>query len=153
MILFDRIAALLPDAVRPVALQFAGYVAVSGVAFVVDFSIYCMLLRPLRIATAAAVAGYVAGVLVHYLLSSRVVFARQLRVRGVASEAPVLAQFFAAGGTGLAVTAVTVGVLADGLGVPPIAAKLVATCLSFVCVFSALRLFVFNTADVSKATA
>ena len=47
MILFDRIAALLPDAVRPVALQFAGYVAVSGVAFVVDFSIYCMLLRPL----------------------------------------------------------------------------------------------------------
>ena len=151
MIAIEYMAGLLPGPLRPAAMQFAGYVLVSGAAFCVDFSIYWMLLKPVQFAALAAVGGYVAGVVVHYFLSSRIVFARQLQARGVASEAPVVAKFFAAGGTGLVVTALCVGILADGMGVAPLLAKLVATGMSFVCVFSALRFFVFNAAHDAPA--
>ena len=149
-IAFAPIAAglrLLPERLRPLALQFAGYVAVSGTALIVDVTVYWSLLRVLGIAAMAAAGGYVCGVLVHYLLSSRLVFAGRLNARGVAAEAPVVARFFMAGGTGMLVTVATVGLLADLLGLHPLVAKMVAAGLSFVTVFTVLRVFVFNDAD------
>ena len=96
---------------------------------------------------------YVCGVLTHYTLSSRIVFASRLAARGVKAEAPVLAKFFAAGAMGLVVTSLTVGILADGLGMHPLLAKLCAAGLSFVTVFTAMRLFVFNAAPAKVAGA
>ena len=54
-------------------MQFAGYVAVSGCALCIDFTIYWALLSVAKYAFVAAVGGYICGVLSHYLLSSRIV--------------------------------------------------------------------------------
>ena len=134
-------------------LQFGGYVAVSGAAFVVDFSIYWSLLRVMKFAFVAAIGGYVCGVLAHYVMSSRIVFRNRFDKRGVAEEAPTLAKFFAAGASGLLVTAAVVGLLADVLGVHPLLAKVAAAGCSFIVVFLSLRLFVFNSPDKAGATA
>lgn len=125
-------------------LQFAGYVAVSAVAFIVDFSVYWALLNVMHFAFAAACGGYVCGVLAHYLMSSRIVFRGRFHKRGVVDEAPTVAKFFAAGASGLLVTAAVVGVLADVMGVHPLLAKVCAAGCSFTVVFLTLRVFVFN---------
>jgi putative flippase GtrA len=139
------------DAVRTFAdenadaiAQFAGYIAVSGAAFVVDFSMYWVLLKFAKFAFVAACGGYVFGVLCHYALSSRIVFKTRFAKRGLKHEAPAVMKFFAAGATGLVVTAAVVGLLADVMGVHPLIAKLVAAGCSFGAVFLSLRLFVFN---------
>jgi putative flippase GtrA len=124
--------------------QFAGYVAVSGAALCVDFSIYWALLNVMPYAFAAAAGGYVCGVLSHYLMSSRVVFRHRFDKRGMVEEAPAVAKFFAAGFSGLVVTAIVVGVLADIMGIHPLIAKICAAGCSFTVVFLSLRLFVFN---------
>lgn len=149
--LADPLMALLPKRSRPIALQFAGYIAVSGTALAVDVAIYWSLLQALHVAALAAAGGYLCGVLVHYALSSRVVFASRLKARGIAAEAPVLAKFFAAGGAGMIVTVATVGLLADVLGVHPMLAKLIAAGLSFVTVFAVLRAFVFDASREGAA--
>jgi putative flippase GtrA len=124
--------------------QFARFVGVSAAALCVDVSIYWALLSVLPYAFAAAAGGYVFGVLTHYLLSSRVVFRHRFDKRGVVEEAPTVAKFFAAGFSGLVVTAIVVSVLADVLGFHPLVAKLFAAGCSFIVVFLSLRLFVFN---------
>lgn len=125
-------------------LQFVAYVAVSGSALLVDVAIYWLLLSVFHFAFMAAAGGYVFGVATHYMLSSRIVFRGRFHKRGVAEEAPTIAKFFAAGASGLLVTAVVVGLLADVLGVHPLLAKFVAAGCSFIVVFLSLRLFVFN---------
>ena len=129
---------------RDELVQFAGYVAVSGCALCIDFSIYWAFLNVAHFAFVAAACGYVCGVIAHYILSSRIVFAKRFNERGLVAEAPTVAKFFAAGATGLVVTAVVVGVLADMMGVHPLMAKVVASGCSFVVVFLSLRFFVFN---------
>lgn len=124
--------------------QFAGYVAVSGCALCVDVISYWSLLAVTRLAFVAAVGGYLCGVCLHYLLSSRLVFRERFDRRGLADEAPVVAKFFVAGASGLVVTAGIVGLLADVGGFHPLVAKLVASGCSFVAVFISLRIFVFN---------
>ena len=123
---------------------FAGYVAVSGAALSIDFSIYWALLRVAHYAFVAAVGGYVCGVIAHYLMSSRVVFRDRFGKRGVVEEAPAIAKFFAAGFSGLLVTAAVVGLLADVMGLHPLLAKVCAAGCSFTVVFLSLRFFVFN---------
>ena len=142
---------LLPPPLRPLALQFAGYLAVSGTALAVDVAVYWSLFKSLGIAALAAAGGYVCGVVVHYLLSSRIVFAGRLKARGMVQEAPVLARFFMAGGAGMVITVATVGVLADVLGMHALLAKLIAAGFSFVTVFAVLRMFVFNARPPAAA--
>ncbi|MEQ1646950.1 MAG: GtrA family protein [Hyphomicrobiaceae bacterium] len=125
--------------------QFLGYVAVSGAALAVDVSIYASLLRVLPYASFAAPFGYVFGVLTHYILSSRIVFRKQINARGLSAEVPVIGKFFAAGFTGLLVTTLTIALLADVMGVNPLIAKAIAAGMSFVAVFTSLRLFVFRS--------
>ena len=134
-------------------MQFAGYVAVSGCALCVDFTIYWALLSVAKYAFVAAVGGYVCGVLSHYLLSSRIVFAKRFDKRGVVEEAPAIAKFFAAGASGLVVTATVVGVLADVMGFDPLIAKVAAAGCSFTVVFLSLRFFVFNAPQANAASA
>ena len=148
----DRLIGFVPERHRGALVQFVRYGLVSAVALVVDTSVYWVLLTPLGLAAKAAACGYVCGVFTHYLLSSRLVFADRLAARGVKAETPVLVKFYAAGACGLLVTSVTVGILADGFGVHPLLAKLCAAGLSFVTVFSVMRVFVFAApADTARA--
>jgi putative flippase GtrA len=131
--------------------QFAGYAVVSGAALVMDFAVYSALLTVAKFAFVAAVGGYVSGVGLHYLLSSRLIFASRFDKRGIVAEAPAIAKFFAAGASGLLVTVLIVGLLADLGGVHPLIAKVIASGFSFVVVFLSLRLFVFNPRAVSPS--
>lgn len=149
----DGLLKFVPEQHRSAALQFVGYTMVSAIALVVDTSVYWTLLQPLKLAAKAAACGYVCGVLTHYALSSRIVFASRLKGRGVKAEAPVLAKFFAAGAVGLIVTSVTIGILADGFGMHPLLAKFFAAGLSFVTVFTSMRVFVFNASSAKVAGA
>jgi putative flippase GtrA len=142
---FDMALRVAPIRLRPLARQLTGYALVSGTALAVDVAIYWSLVKVIGTAAVAAAGGYVFGVATHYLLSSRIVFAARLGARGVGAEAPVVAKFFAAGALGLGITVSTVGLLADVMGVHPLIAKFVAANLSFVTVFAALRVFVFNS--------
>jgi putative flippase GtrA len=139
----------LYDAHQREIVRFAGYVAVSGSALCVDVAVYWIMLGIAKFAFVAAAAGYVCGVLFHYILSSRVVFRDLFERRGVVQEAPTLAKFYAAGLSGLAVTACIVGFLADVLGVHPMLAKAAAAGCSFFVVFVSLRFFVFNPSTPS----
>jgi putative flippase GtrA len=133
--------------------QFVGYSAVSAGALCVDFSVYWLLLAFAKFAFLAAIAGYVCGVLFHYVLSSRVVFSHRFQTRGLANEAPTIGRFFLAGATGLVITATIIAILADLGGVHPLIAKLVASGCSFVTVFFTLRVFVFNRPVLSSSAA
>ena len=77
-------------------------------------------------------------------MSSRVVFRDRFDKRGVVAEAPAIVKFFAAGFSGLIVTAIIVGLLADAMGFHPLLAKVCAAGCSFTVVFLSLRFFVFN---------
>ncbi len=140
---FPSLKSLLTERSEEIA-QFAGYTAVSGGALCVDFTIYWLLLPIAKFAFVAAIGGYVCGVLFHYTLSSRVVFADRFQSRGFIEEAPTISRFFVAGATGLLVTTMIVGFLADIGGINPLAAKIIASGCSFVTVFFTLRVFVFN---------
>lgn len=133
--------------------QFAGYLAVSGGALMVDVAVYWSLLSAMHYAFLAAAGGYVCGVFFHYILSSRVVFRARFDRRGYTEEAPTLAKFYAAGLVGLAVTTLVVGLLADVFGLHPLLAKAFAAGCSFVVVFTTIRLFVFKAAPHARATA
>jgi putative flippase GtrA len=134
--------------------ELAGYVAVSGTALCVDFSIYWALLGLTPYAFVAAAGGYVFGVMTHYALSSRIVFRHRFDKRGVVAEAPTVAKFFAAGLAGLTVTAIVVGLIADVMGGHPLMAKIMAAGCSFLTVFTILRLLVFvGTAGASPSGA
>ena len=150
--MISRLEALV-DRHLDTLLQFVGYVAVSGAALSIDFTIYVCLLAVSKYAFVAAAGGYVFGVLTHYFLSSRIVFRSRFDKRGVVAEAPTLAKFFAAGFTGLLTTSAVVGLLADVMGVNPLLAKIVAAGCSFCVVFTSLRLFVFNASSRGAATA
>src|SRR5690554_2192384 len=54
--------------------QLSRYGAVSAVALAADFSFYIFLVSVAVKASLAGVAGYVLGMLIHYVLSSRIVF-------------------------------------------------------------------------------
>lgn len=133
--------------------ELVGYVAVSGTALCVDFSIYWVLLGVTPYAFVAAAGGYVLGVMTHYALSSRIVFRHRFDKRGVVAEAPTVAKFFAAGLAGLTVTAIIVGIVADVMGGHPLLAKVMAAGCSFLTVFTILRLLVFAGAPSGSAGA
>lgn len=144
--LFTWLASLLPARWRAIAVRFAGYVGVSGAAWLVDMTIYGLLLKPAGIAAIAAIGGYLSGMIAHYTLSSRIVFRDVLVRRGVAAETPVFGKFVLAGVTGLCVTTAIVFLIADVAGFNPVLAKLVATAASFATVFTLLRLMVLRDA-------
>ena len=124
--------------------QFVRYFAVSAVALCIDVTVYWTLLSAAKFAFIAAAGGYVCGVLSHYVMSSRVVFAKRFKKRGLADESPTIARFFAAGFAGLIVTSGVVGLLADVVGMHPLLARIAAAGCSFCVVFLCMRLFVFN---------
>jgi putative flippase GtrA len=105
------------------------YIAASVAALSVDFAIFVGALRLGILPVAAAAAGYLAGVVCHWLISSRAVFI------GRVSESPVVrrqqqAMFLGSALVGLAITTAIVG-LGTWLGVYPLLAKVIAIGVSF----------------------
>jgi putative flippase GtrA len=121
-------------------------VGVAGAAaLVVDLCTYLSLLPLLDPAAAAAAVGHVAGILVHFTVSSRVLLRPEMRhLSGVRTQADALAKFFVAGGAGMVVTTAVVFATVDRLGFHPLAGKGVAVVLSFATVFLLLKVLVLK---------
>ncbi len=120
--------------------QLIPYGLVSAVALAVDASLFLALLSWQAPSAAAATLGYLAGLALHFVLSSRLVF----DARRTGKDQPrLLAEFAASGLAGLAITAATVAVAIDWLGIGAVPAKAAATGLSFFAVFLLRRHVVF----------
>ncbi len=117
------------------------YIGASVVALVADTGLFLLLLRWLP-ATLAAAGGYVFGILVHWLISSRVVFVEQTAtVARLRRKQKVL--FLASALAGLALTVGIVGV-GDLAGFDPRLAKAIAIVVSFQATYLLRKRIVFR---------
>jgi putative flippase GtrA len=120
--------------------QLSRYTAASVLALACDFAVYLALATGGMTAALAGVAGYGAGMVVHYLLSVAVVFDAR-----AANKAParLMGEFLLTGLAGLALTGVVIA-LATGIGgLPLLPAKVAATVVSFLAVYALRRGMVF----------
>lgn len=110
-------------------IRLVRYGLASVGALAVDFGSFLTLLALGIPAAAASALGYSLGIAVHWLLSSRAVFADGVAVRGV-QRTRQKAMFVGSAMIGLGLTTAIVGI-GDIAGFDPRAAKLVAIAVSF----------------------
>lgn len=129
------------DWLRTVAvrLMLARYLLVSLCALSIDTMFFLALSRWVMPAGWAALAGYGLGIVIHWLLSVRFVFAEQIGGRPTHGQR---AGFLLSAGLGLAVTTGTVSTLAH-FGSPALPAKMAAVLLSFTLVYLVRKYVVF----------
>lgn len=106
------------------------YFAASVVALVFDMASFLALLAAGAPAAPAATLSYSLGILVHWFISSRAVFATSVAERGPARTRQKLL-FVASALIGLALTAGIVG-LGAAIGLDPRLAKVAAVGVSFI---------------------
>jgi putative flippase GtrA len=137
----DFIAAL-PRALRSAGVmpQLSRYALVSVLALALDFAVFLLVNRTIGLATLAGVVGYGCGIILHYYLSRRFVFAAAGSQK---SAHRLFSEFVASGLVGLAVTAGVIALATGPLGLSPIMAKVLAVAASFVGVYVIRRTIVF----------
>lgn len=110
-------------------IRFLRYLIASAGALAVDMGSFLALLALGTWPTAASAASYSLGILAHWLLSSRTVFADTVAARG-AGRNRQKALFVISALAGLVLTTAVVG-LGDLAGIDPRFAKLAAIAASF----------------------
>jgi putative flippase GtrA len=131
-----RSLGILANGVPP----YLRYIAVSAGALGVDLGVYFVSLHLGLVAALAAAIGYLSGVAVHWILSSRLVF-DDVAERGLA-RTKQKALFLTSAFVGLGLT-VGIVALATRLGFDPRLAKLVAVAVSFQTTYLLRRTIVF----------
>ena len=116
------------------------YIAVSGGALGVDLGLYFLCLSMGIVATLAAAIGYLSGVAVHWILSSRLVF-NDVAERGLARTRQK-ALFLTSAFVGLGLTVAIIAV-ATRYGLDARLAKLLAVAVSFQTTYILRRTIVF----------
>ena len=138
-----RLAALLPSWLAPIARlmpELSYYTIVSIVALAVDLVVFnSLLLGGMRAALAGA-AGYMTGLVLHYILSVRYVF----EIAGsTKSSLRRFGEFILSGAAGLAITWILIHLATDIAHLPAMVGKIAAVGTSFVVVFLLRRGIVF----------
>ena len=105
------------------------YIVASAIALGIDLGSFLIMLSLGTMAVAASAASYTLGILVHWLISSRKVFADTVAARGI-ERTTQKALFVVSALAGLALTTAIVGA-ADLAGLDPRLAKLFAVAASF----------------------
>jgi len=121
--------------------QLARYVLISGGAFALDFGVFLALLAAGANPVAASVAGYLCGTQLHWVLSTRLVFASGVRQDPTARRRQQ-ALFFASAAVGVTCNAGIVA-LSQYLSVPLALGKLAAIGASFVLVLAVRASIIF----------
>ncbi len=121
------------------------YLFASVGALAVDVGCFLLLLSGGMMAAAASAVGYSAGILAHWVLSSRTVFTDSVAERG-RERTKQKALFVISAFAGLAVTTAIVGA-ADYLAFDPRPAKLVAIAASFTLTWLLRSRVVFRSAS------
>jgi putative flippase GtrA len=127
----------------PVMRQMIRFGSVSATALVVDIVAYGALVPAMKPAALAAFLAYTIGGVWHYLMSSVFVFRHEMPNLSPMAHLIRFLRYFASTLMGLCVTTGTVALLVDTMGYHPYAGKLAAVPLSFLTVFTMVRLLVF----------
>jgi putative flippase GtrA len=125
---------------RELPAQFLRYLRVSLLALALDFDIFVTLTRSAMKAALAGAIAYALAMLLHYLLSVAFVFDAQ---RAGKSKARLVGEFALSGLAGLVITALVIEILTEFAAMPALSAKVVATAMSFLAVFTLRRIVVF----------
>lgn len=123
-------------------ITYARYLTASIVALGADVATFLLLLRSGTGAVLASLAGYSLGLAVHWLLSSRLVFADK-RANTRQDKVRQKALFLGSALVGLAITGSVVGI-GHMMGLDPRLAKLGAVALSFQATYLLRRTVVFT---------
>jgi putative flippase GtrA len=121
-------------------ITYARYIMASALALAADLSFFMALLQVGVYAIPASMAGYCLGLVVHWFISSRLVFAEQTLHGSQRTRQKAL--FFISTLIGLAITSLIVGA-GTHLGLDPRLAKLVAVAVSFQTTYLLRRSVVF----------
>ncbi|WP_374523938.1 GtrA family protein [Sphingopyxis sp.] len=125
--------------------RWLNYLIASGLALGSDAGLFLLLLDAGLQPMAASAIGYCAGILVHWLVSSRLVFADGAAARGTGERHRQKLLFVGSALIGLAITTAIVGI-GTALGLDPRIAKLAAIAVSFQTTYLLRRHIVFRTA-------
>jgi putative flippase GtrA len=128
-------------------LRLIRYGLASVGALAVDMGSFLALLALAVPAAGASAIGYALGIVAHWLLSSRAVFADTVAARG-RERTKQKALFVVSAMIGLALTTAIVG-LADLGGIDPRMAKLAAIVISFAVTWMLRNKVVFRTAPAA----
>lgn len=126
-------------------IRWLNYLLASGLALGSDAGLFLLLLDSGLSPMAASAIGYCAGILVHWLVSSRLVFADGAAARGTGERQRQKLLFVGSALIGLAVTTAIVGT-ATAFGLDPRLAKLLAIIVSFQTTYLLRRHIVFRAA-------
>ncbi|HZG34119.1 MAG TPA: GtrA family protein [Sphingopyxis sp.] len=135
----------LIDTIRRGEVRWINYLLASILALGSDAGLFLLLLDAGLAAMAASAVGYCAGILVHWLVSSRLVFADGAAARGTGERHRQKMLFVGSALVGLAVTTAIVGT-GTALGLDPRLAKLAAIVISFQTTYMLRRHIVFRAA-------
>ena len=124
-------------------LTFIRYGVVSVGALAVDLGLFLALLQTGMLSALAAAIGYAAGILAHWILSSRKVFQDRVSERGTRERTQQKAMFVVSALIGLVLTMAVVGA-GEMLGVDPRIAKVFAIILSFTLTYLLRNVVVFR---------
>lgn len=124
---------------------FLRYVAVSIAALATDMIVFLLLLEASVPSVAASAIGYSAGILAHWILSSRKVFHDRVSEKGTSARMQQKAMFFASALLGLLMTVAIVGV-GTALGTDPRLAKVIAIIISFLLTYALRNIVIFRQA-------
>jgi putative flippase GtrA len=138
----SRLTTLAQAAMRG-EVTWVRYLAASAIALVADTALFMILLHEGVQPIAASVIGYVIGIAVHWLITSRAVFSGTTAARGTMARQKQKALFAISALAGLALTTVIVGG-GSHLGLDPRLAKLVAIIVSFQTTYMLRRHIVFS---------
>jgi putative flippase GtrA len=124
------------------------YLVASALSLAIDLGSFMILLFIGAAATPAATAGYALGILTHWLISSRKVFADNVASRGLARTRQK-AMFVISALVGLGLTTLMVGVGTHG-GVDPRLAKLAAILTSFATTWLLRSRIIFSSESLAR---
>lgn len=128
--------------------QLSRYTVVSVLALGLDFLLFLTLTHAgVAKAAIAGVIGYSAGLVLHFLLSSRYVF--NVANAGK-SQARLFAEFAATGLVGVLITWAVIALATDIGHLPPVIGKAGAVVVSFAAVFVLRRSVVFTGGSASR---
>ena len=120
----------LIDAARRREIRLINYLVASVLALGIDAGLFLLLLDAGLAPMTASAVGYCAGIVVHWLVSSRLVFADWAAARGTGERHRQKMLFVGSALVGLAVTTSIVGT-GSMFGFDPRLAKLAAIIVSF----------------------
>ncbi|CAN5227483.1 hypothetical protein BH10PSE13_BH10PSE13_16740 [soil metagenome] len=135
---------MLGRAARHIAsLTYGRYIVASGASLGLDMAVFLLLLHLGLPAMAASALAYSAGIVAHWLLSTRFVFDEGMDASG-ADRARKKGLFVGTALIGLCITTLIVGT-ADRFGLDPRLAKMVAVAISFQATYLARRVAIFRS--------